>query len=126
MTIFFQILKKMSINILDVLNQVTQNDTEKIKEGEKLLQSLKETGFNSLLLNLSTVLSNDSVDTKLRQLTGVIFKNLISQNPNDAFRWVAMDPNLKFQIKNNILSCLASEIKLVRNSASTLIAGNIY
>jgi len=113
----------MSINILDVLNQVTQNDTEKIKEGEKLLQEIKEADFNSLLLNLSTVLSNDSTDKKIRQLTGVIFKNLISLNPNDSFKWIAMDPNLKFQIKNNILSCLASEIKYVRNSASTLIAG---
>lgn len=114
----------ININILDVLNQVTQSDTEKIKEGEKLLQDLKEADFNTLLINLSIVLSNDSSDFKIRQLTGVIFKNLISQSPNDSFKWIAMDPNLKFQIKNNILSCLASDNKFVRNSASTLIAGN--
>ncbi len=114
----------MSINIIDVLNQVTQSDTEKIKEGEKIIEELRLLDLNSLLSSLSTVLSNDSIDIKIRQLTGVIIKNLICQTQNDSFKWISMDFSFKFQIKNNILSCLASENKLVRNSASNLIAGN--
>ncbi len=113
----------MSINILDVLKQVTENDTEKIKQGENLLNQLKESDFVSLLMNLSSVLSNDSFDIQIRQLTGVIFKNLISQNPNDTFKWIGIDHMRKYEIKNNILSCLASEFKFVRNAASSLIAG---
>lgn len=115
---------KMSINILDILKQVTQSDTAKIQEGEKLLNDLKESNFHALLYNLSSIISNDSIDVNLRQLTGIILKNSITQNPNDSFKWISMETQLKFQIKNNILSCLASKDKFVRNSASSLIAGN--
>jgi len=115
----------MSINILDVLNQVTQRDTAKIREGEKLLNDLKESDFNALVYNLTSIISNESFDVNLRQLTGIILKNSITQNPDDSFKWISMETNLKFQIKNNILSCLASTDKLVRNSASSLIAGKL-
>lgn len=112
----------MNVDIIEVLKQVGQSDTLKIQEGEKILNELKEKDFKNLLFNLSLVLSNDGIDYKIRQLTCIVFKNFVTKNQEDILKWYYIESNMKNQIKNNILSCLASDNSHVRKSASSLIA----
>lgn len=93
------------------------------ESAEKTLSNLAESDPTKFLINLSFELADEGKSTGGRQMAASIMKNFITISIKTKEIWVNLDMNSKDQIKNSILSTLASKEKNVRKSAGTVIAG---
>ena len=100
------------------------NPDKQIRESaEKTLSDLATSDPTKFLINLSHELSDESKPTPGRQMAAAVMKNFITISQKTKEIWVNLDQTAKDQIKNSILSTLASKEKNVRKSAGAVIAG---
>ena len=86
---------------------------------------MSHTNPSGYLLDLSNELANSASPAKVRQLAGILVKNLIQNLTNDPLLekvWERADPNIKLQVRNSTLGTLASEEKDVRLIAAQTVA----
>ena len=98
-------------------------DKQTREAAEKTLSDLATTDPTKFLINLSFELSDESKPAPGRQMASAIMKNFITISNKTKEIWVNLDATAKDQIKNSILSTLASKEKNVRKSAGSVIAG---
>jgi len=89
---------------------------------EKSLLELAVANSRKFLFNLATELADEGKQTPCRQMAALLMKNFISINEKSKQIWINLENNSKDQIKNLILSTLASQNKNVRKAAGLLIA----
>ena len=110
------------MNINEILEAVLGSNNEKIKEAENNLRALAEKDFGKLLLDLGEILSNEEIIAGKRQLCASIIRNMITSEAT-IDKWRHLSDELKSAIKNNVLSCLTSQINDIRKAASLAVAG---
>lgn len=91
----------------------------------RTLQELSHSNPVEYLINLSLELSNSSSPSEVRQLAGLLIKNLVQNSTNDPLLervWEKTDPQIKTKIRNNTLGTLASDDKEVRRVSSQTVA----
>ncbi len=111
------------MNINEILESVLSGNNLKIQEAENNLRNLVEVDFGKLLLDLATILSDESIQVGKRQLSASIIRNSVIPETS-SIKWLSLNPEVKELIKKNVLASLASEINDIRKSGSLAVAGN--
>jgi len=109
------------------ISSVLTNARSQIKlnrnNAEEILNQLAENDFPQFLLTLAREINNEDKMKENRQLAASIFKNSITFNDKLKDKWINMNSELTIEIKNLILTSLASKIKEVRRASSLVIMG---
>lgn len=93
--------------------------------GKQALDEFSHSNPVEYLVNLSLEMSKTTSPPQVRQLAGLLIKNLVNNLTNDPSLervWDRVDPQVKTQIRNNTLGTLASEDKEVRLICSQTVA----
>jgi importin subunit beta-1 len=99
------------------------SDKQIREAAEKTLSDLASADPTKFLLNLSFELADEAKQTPGRQMAAAVMKNFITISDKTKDIWINLDIKAKDQIKNSILSTLASKEKNVRKAAGMVIAG---
>lgn len=99
------------------------SDKQIREAAEKTLSDLASADPTKFLLNLSFELADEAKPTPGRQMAAAVMKNFITISNKTKEIWINLDSTAKDQIKNSILSTLASKEKNVRKAAGSVIAG---
>lgn len=111
------------INIDQILLQAQGADPNQRNIGMKALNDLAQQNLSSFLTNLGTILSNESKDSKIRQLSAILIKNSLLYSEDYRKKWkTEISKEEKDNIKLLILSTLASSQKSIRTMAGTVIS----
>ena len=100
-------------------------DSEVRSESLQTLMSLARMNPEQYLMGLSLEMASESVPSAVRQLSGILIKNLLNNSLNDPQFlqvWGFIGSCTKEQIRNNTLSCLASADKDVKLVACQTVA----
>jgi len=92
------------------------------ESAEKALSELAVGNPTKFLINLASELADEGKPTPSRQMAAALMKNFITINEKSKQIWINLENNSKDQIKNLILSTLASQDKYVRKAAGLVIA----
>ena len=113
----------INMTISDILSNALSGDKVIRTDAENKMQELAMRNFPEFLYKLATELADESKPTKIRQMAATYIKNSITRGELQEI-WVSkLDPSVKDQIKNLILSTLATNYKEVRAAAGLVIAG---
>jgi hypothetical protein len=96
------------------------------KLAEEKIDEITTHDFGGFMLECARELAQETRSTSTRQLASTLIKNLLHHSPKNSGKWGLLDQNLRNEIKNTVLSCLASEIKDVRKAAASSVAGKIF
>ena len=105
-----------------ILNALSSNKSTR-EASEKQLSELALGDPSKFLFNLASELSDEDKPTHSRQMAAALMKNFITISDKPKTIWINLELNSKNQIKNLILSTLASQDKNVRKAAGLVIAG---
>ena len=103
-----------------LLNALSGNDSLR-KEAESQITHLASENLNLFLINISSKISNEQEEKKVRQISATLIKNIISKSEYTQ-KWLNLDEKDKIQIKNHVLSSLASQDIDIRKAAGNVIA----
>jgi importin subunit beta-1 len=111
------------MSLSEILTQC-RNDNDKIRsEAEKRLDNMAMNDFGQLLEGCARELAGESNPKENRQLCATLIKNMILYQPKHQGKWEQLGHEIKFTIKNYVISCLASNVKEVRKAAAVTVAG---
>lgn len=111
------------MDLIEILKEALCSDEKIIKQAEANINNIALQNFGSFLIDLSDILANEGVDKGVRQISATIIKNMILFNPNFNGRWMTLDQETKIQIKQRVLSTLASSDRDVRKGAALAVVG---
>ena len=111
------------MDICTLLTDARNGDKIKRTNAEEQLSKLAEENFSELLRVLSDQIANENQSKENRQLAASIIKNSIIFHDKLQERWLNMSLEQSNGIKMSILGSLASQVKEVRKSVSSTIAG---
>lgn len=114
-----------SNDISSILADGLSPDQNIRKSAEKRIETLASTNFGKFLLLCAEELCNESKFSKNRQLAATIIKNMIVGMQDFSGKWEQLPVLEKTNIKNCVLSTLASQEKEIRKAAALVVAGNI-
>jgi hypothetical protein len=112
------------MEISSILSDALSGNMDIRKQAEANIVSITSHDYGAFMLELARELALETRATGVRQLASTLIKNLITNSPANAGKWGLLDQNLRNEIKNTVLSCLASNIKEVRKAAASSVAGN--
>jgi importin subunit beta-1 len=116
--------QSIQMSISEILNSALSHEKTVRQDAESKVESLATRNFPEFLYNLATVLADEGQATKIRQMASTLIKKLITASPEFKAVWQkSLDSTSKDQIKNLILSTLATQFKEVRAAAALVIAG---
>ena len=111
------------INIDELLLQAQDQDQSKRTFAMNAIDKLSQTSLSSFLTLLGTILSDESKDSRIRQLSAILIKNTLLYTESFRQKWkTELKKEEKDKIKLLVLSTLASSKKEIRTMASTVIA----
>jgi len=113
------------MDLIQILRDALCHDEKIIKQSEMNINNLASQNFGNFLIQLAEILSNEGVEKGLRQISATIIKNMIAYNSLFSGRYSQLDPDSKIQIKNRVLSTLASSDKDVRKAAALAVVGKL-
>ena len=94
------------------------------KQAEANIEQITANNYGEFLLELAKELALETRAVGIRQIASTLIKNLILYSPNHHGKWKEVDKQLKNQIKNTVLSTLASNNGIVRKAAAIAVSGN--
>lgn len=103
-----------------ILSNAMNFNTAIRQKAEEDINRLAQENLGLFLCNLSIKLSNEQIDSKIRQIASTIIKNLVQKHRQE---WVNLNQELKNKIKEHVLSTLASQSLDIRKAAALTIAG---
>ncbi|KAM7268122.1 hypothetical protein ACFE04_010288 [Oxalis oulophora] len=117
----------MAMEVTQVLLNAQSIDATVRNQAEESLKLFQDQNLPSFFLSLSGELSNDDKPVESRKLAGLILKNALdAKEQHRKFelvqKWLALDPNVKTQIKGCLLKTLSSPVPDARSTASQVIA----
>lgn len=98
------------------------NDTLR-RQAEAKIDIIATQDFGGFLLNLSSELSDESKDKGIRQVASTLIKNMITKQDKYKGQWLNLAPEVKLEVKQRVLSTLASADNDIRKAASLAVAG---
>ena len=101
-------------------NALSGNDSLR-KEAESQITRLASENLSEFLIKISSKISNEQEEKKVRQISSTLIKNIISKNEYTQ-KYLNLDEKVKTQIKNHVLSSLASQDNDIRKAAGNAIA----
>ena len=111
------------LSIDQLLLQAQDSDQNQRNFGMNALDNLAKSDLSSFLVELGTILSNESKDSKIRILSAILIKNSLLYTEDFRQKWkTQLKKEDKDKIKLLVLSTLASSKKDIRTIASTVIA----
>jgi importin subunit beta-1 len=114
----------INMTISEILGNALSGEKAVRQDAESKLQQLALGNFPEFLYNLATELADEGKPVKIRQMAATYIKNSITVSSELRETWTnKMDAAVKEQIKNLILSTLATKFKEVRAAAGLVIAG---
>ncbi len=111
------------MSLSEILTQCRSENDKVRKEAENRLDQLGMADFGKLLEECSRILADESSVKENRQLCATLIKNMILFQAKHQGKWEQLNLELKFSIKNYVISCLASNVKEVRKAAAITVAG---
>ncbi len=116
--------QSINMSISEILSNALSSEKTIRQDAEGKLEALALRNFPELLYNLATVLADEGQTTKIRQMASTFIKKVITTATEFKAVWQnTLDSASKDQIKNLILSTLATQYKEVRAAAALVIAG---
>jgi hypothetical protein len=116
----------MNINLDEVLEKCLSSVNLIRQEGEHLIDTFATNDYGLLLQQCSDILADNNRKVAIRQLCATLIKNLINYVPKHQGKWTELPIDVKFHIKNNTISCLASDINDIRKASGVTVAGKIH
>ena len=107
--------------LIQILSNILTTDVTLRIESENQINYLSQ-NLSQFLISISQILSEENERKEIRQLSATLIKNIISK-PGYIQKYFEIEPEIKQQIKNNILSTLASSILEIRKAAALAVAG---
>jgi len=116
------------MEVLDILKKSLSHENVPRKEAESAIVILAHENFGFLLMSLTDILQNEQIEKPIRQLSSILFKNLITNNIEYKGRWSTLENQIKEQIKQKIIATLASPEIFIKKASALALAGkkNIY
>jgi len=105
-----------------LIQNALSSDKTTRESSEKILSEFAIANPVKFLFNLASELADESKQTPSRQMSAALMKNFITINEKSKLFWLNLENNSKDQIKDLILSTLASQDKNVRKAAGLVIA----
>ena len=109
----------------DPLTQILQNalsgNDSLRKEAESQITRLASENLSQFLITISSKISNEQEEKRIRQISATLIKNIISKDEYTQ-KYLNLDQKDKTQIKNHVLSTLASQDIDIRKAAGNAIA----
>ena len=107
----------------------TQNPDQHVRsQAEQQLEQAKEANFSLYLSSLARELANESKQSEVRRLAGLILKNSIDSRSYQTKKslqqkWLAqVDQNQRNEIKSIIFQTLSSPVQEIRHTAAQVVA----
>eukprot|EP01112_Ceratiomyxa_fruticulosa_P013181 TRINITY_DN3691_c0_g1_i3.p1 TRINITY_DN3691_c0_g1~~TRINITY_DN3691_c0_g1_i3.p1 ORF type:complete len:854 (-),score=220.38 TRINITY_DN3691_c0_g1_i3:421-2982(-) len=115
------------MDLSQVLLNAQSPNTDLRRDAEAFLQQCEAQNRPLYMYSLAVELSNERKPSQARRLSGIVLKNLLysreeARNAQLAEQWVAMDVNVRTQIKQLILACLASPLFEARHTSAQVCA----
>jgi len=114
------------MDLMQILKDALCHDEKVIKQSEMNINNFASQNLGGFLIELAEILSNEGVETGIRQISATIIKNMIVYNQLFLGRYSQLDQETKMQIKNRVLSTLASSEKEVRKAAALAVVGKFF
>lgn len=111
------------MEISQLLSEALSADQNKRNEAEMNIDFIATKNFGLFLINCSKELCDESKHKGIRQIASTLIKNMISYTPKYKGWWEQLDKDTKLQVKQHVLSTLASSDKDVRKAAGIAVAG---
>ncbi len=111
------------MDLIQFLKDALCHDEKVIKQSEMNINNMASQNFGGFLIEIAEILSNEGVEKGIRQISATIIKNMINYNQLFLGRYSLLDSETKIQIKNRVLSTLASSDKDVRKAAALAVVG---
>ncbi|KAH9607527.1 hypothetical protein KSS87_017457 [Heliosperma pusillum] len=117
----------MALDITSYLLSAQSADAKIRTEAEAGLKQFQEQNSSGFLLSLAIELSNDGKPIESRRLAGIVLKNSLdakdaSTKEHLAQQWVAIDANVKSQIKESLVRTLRSQAQEAWHTSAQVIA----
>ena len=110
-------------SIETILLNALSSDKATNSTAMNLLEKMAKENFSSFLQQLGSILSTETKDTKIRQLSAILMKNSLIHIDALQQEWkTKLSLEQKNQIKMLVLSSLASGLREIRSVASSVIA----
>lgn len=94
-------------NLLNGLHLCLSGNNNSIKQGEIIIQQAKAQDYRLFIINISQIISDNSLDSNIRVLSATIIGNIIKLCKSE--EWLAISKNERNIIKDNLLSSLGPE-----------------
>lgn len=111
------------MSLSEILTQCRSENDKIRSEAEKRLDNLAMNDFGQLLEGCARELADEGNPKENRQLCATLIKNMILFQNKHNGKWEQLNQEIKFTIKNYVISCLASHVKEVRKAAAITVAG---
>ncbi|ORY97378.1 armadillo-type protein [Syncephalastrum racemosum] len=113
---------------VQLLGNTLSTDSVTREQATASLNALEQENFPGFALAMCQTLANEQIDDSIRMSAGLMLKNGVSskeeaRREEQARRWLSMvDENTRNQVKQGLLMTLATQRKLVGNTAAQAIA----
>lgn len=111
------------MELTNLLSEALSQDQQTRNQAELNIDMIATQNFGLFLSNLSKELCDESNFKGIRQIASTIIKNMVSFTPKYKGQWELLSREVKSQIKQNVLSTLASSEKDIRKAAGIAVAG---
>jgi hypothetical protein len=112
----------MEISI--ILTNALSGNAQIRQQAEENIESLTFQNYGAFMLECARELALETRATGVRQLASTLIKNILHHSAKHSGKWNQLEKTIKTEIKNTVLSCLASANKDVRKAAASSVAGN--
>ena len=111
------------MDITKILTAGLSGDPTIRNSAESTIENLAIQNFSQFLLSCAMELADEMKPNKNRQLASTLIKNMLLHMPKFVGKWEQLPEPDKVNIKNHILSTLASSEKDIRKAAALVVAG---
>ncbi|MCQ2819762.1 MAG: hypothetical protein MJ252_21060 [archaeon] len=109
-------------SVEELLTDALSSDMNLLRQTETALSALANQNLCVFLTNLGNILYDETKDIKLRQMSAILFKNILVRSDANIQTYLKIPPKEKSEIRTSVLGSLASNSKEIRTIASTLVA----
>jgi importin subunit beta-1 len=111
------------MEISTLLQEALSPDQNRRNQAEVNIEMIASQNFGGFLISCAKELCDEGKQKGIRQIAATLIKNMISNTPKYKGFWEQLDRDSKLQVKQHVLSTLASSDKDVRKAAGIAVAG---
>lgn len=108
--------------LTNILSNFSKNDTQIIKQTEKIIETELETNYFNMIPTLTNIINAENASFSIRKISCLILKNSLSNSSIYINKWKTSSNEFKLQIKERILISLASSNKEIVKTVALVIS----